>query len=113
VSGDAEAICAGWWPGDERVRYPAFFAYAYPAPENIQSLAIQPGSAAWNPSAGEFLLPYEAARSETDPRQAVLDFLGSSYAGAADLLDWDSTLAQVAAPISGPGHRGDSQEFRR
>jgi hypothetical protein len=112
VGGDAEAICAGWWPGDERVRYPAFFAYAYPAPENIQTLAIQPGSAAWNPSAGEFLLPYEAARLQSDPRQAVLDFLGSTYAGAADLLGWDTALAQVAAPISGTTYRADSKEFR-
>lgn len=24
---DAEVICAGWWPGDERIPYPAFYAY--------------------------------------------------------------------------------------
>jgi Family of unknown function (DUF5996) len=113
VGGDAEAICAGWWPGDERIRYPAFFAYAYPAPDGIQSLAIQPGTAAWNTIAGEFLLPYDAARSLTDPRQAVLDFLGSTYAGAAEVLGWDSALTQVGMPASAAGRRADSHEFRR
>jgi hypothetical protein len=113
VGGDAEAICAGWWPGDERVRYPAFFAYAYPAPDGVQGLAVQPGSAGWNTTAGEFLLPYETARLETDPRQAVLDFLESTYAGAAEVMGWDSTLTQVEIPASGAGHRVNSHSFRR
>jgi len=30
---DAEMICAGWWPGDHRLASPAFFSYAYPAPD--------------------------------------------------------------------------------
>ena len=112
VGGNAEAICAGWWPGDERVRYPAFFAYAYPKPDGIQSLAVQPGRAAWNTTAGEFLLPYEDARSEADPRQAVLDFLGSTYAGAAEVMGWDGTLTQVEKPASGARHPVHAQEVR-
>jgi hypothetical protein len=98
VSGDAEAICAGWWPGNEQVRYPAFFAYAYPPPDGIAGVAVRPSDAAWNPAAGEFLLPYEAARTSAEPRRAILDFLESTYAGAAELLQWDRDLTDVAPP---------------
>ena len=103
VGGDAEQICAGWWPGDERVPYPAFFAYAYPAPDGIEGVSIQPAGAAWNATIREFLLPYDTARSAADPRQAILDFLSSTYAGAAELLGWDHKLTQVSAPSSAGG----------
>ena len=101
--GDAEQICAGWWPGDERIPYPAFYSYAYPAPDGLHGIAIEPAAAAWNATAGEHLLTYDAARSEPDPRQAIRRFLDSTYAGAAALLDWDMDLAQVAAPDSTGG----------
>jgi hypothetical protein len=100
VGGDAETICAGWWPGDERIPYPAFFAYAYPAPDGIAGISIEPDAAAWNSTAGEFLLPYDSARIEADPTRAILDFLSSTYAGAATLLGWDSALTQVDPPTS-------------
>ena len=92
LGGDAEAICCGWWPGDERVRYPAFFAYGYPAPAGINSFSVKPHAAAWSETAGEFLLPYEAVRSAADPRGAIHDFLDSTYAVAAELLKWDADL---------------------
>jgi Family of unknown function (DUF5996) len=92
LGGDAEAICCGWWPGDERVRYPAFFAYGYPAPAGINSFSVKPEAAAWSQSAGEFLLPYDAVRSAADPRGAIHDFLDSTYAVAAELLKWDAHL---------------------
>ena len=102
VSGDAEVICAGWWPGDERIPYPAFFAYAYPAPQGIDQIPIEPASAAWSAEAREFLLPYEAAREARHPRQAILDFLHTTYAGAARLLGMDEALVQV--PAAAPSH---------
>ena len=52
-SGDAEEVCAGWWPGDERVPDPAFYAYAFPKPEGIEKAAIEPREAAWSDTAGE------------------------------------------------------------
>jgi hypothetical protein len=96
--GDAEEVCAGWWPGDERVSYPAFFAYAYPKPTGIEDTTIAPAGAAWNADAGEFLLPYDIARSDTDPPQAVLDFLRTTFAGASALMGWESGLTEVAVP---------------
>jgi len=100
VGGDVEQICVGWWPGNERVPYPAFFAYAYPAPDGIDSVSIRPDGAAWSPTAGEFLLPYDSVRSAADPRQAILDFAGSTYAEAARLLAWDTALTRVITPAS-------------
>ena len=96
--GDAEEICAGWWPGDERVKFPAFYAYAFPKVMDIEQTTIAPGGAAWSADAGEFILPYDTARANTDPRQAILDFLGTTYAGAAALMGWDGDLTQVAVP---------------
>ncbi len=99
LGGDAEAICAGWWPGDERIPYPAFFAYVYPAPAGIDQISLKPDTAAWNSEAREFLLPYEKVRLAPDPRTAILEFLSSTYAGAARLLGMDDALAHVP---SGP-----------
>jgi hypothetical protein len=96
--GGEELICAGWWPGNEHVRSPAFFAYAHPAPQGISELSIGPAEAAWNANAGEFLLPYEAVRAEAEPQRAVLEFLRTTYAGAAGLLGWSEALTQVNAP---------------
>src|SRR5437016_7200023 len=48
LGGDAEVICAGWWAGDQRVKYPAFFAYGYPAPDGIERVPVQPGEAEWS-----------------------------------------------------------------
>ena len=98
VAGDAEGICVGWWPGDERISYPAFFAYAYPAPEGVDRIAVSPTSAGWNSDVREFLLPYETARTTPDPRQTILEFFNSTYGGAAKLLGMDDALIKVDAP---------------
>jgi hypothetical protein len=103
VGGDAEQICAGWWPGDERLPFAAFYTYAYPAPDGIAALRVEPPIAGWNAVAGEYLLDYEAARAQPDPREAIGRFLDTTYAGAASLLGWDSSLVQVAAPTSAGG----------
>jgi hypothetical protein len=92
LGGDAEVICAGWWPGDERVRYPAFFAYGYPAPAGIDRVAVEPRGAAWSSTAREFLLPYDSVRASSDPRRAIHDFLTSTYRGAAALMSWSAEL---------------------
>jgi hypothetical protein len=82
-SADAEEMCAGFWPGDERLPEPAFFAYAYPSPPGIEVRA--PG---WNDELGEFVLTYEAVRTSADPRGALLDSLASTYRAAG----WDPAL---------------------
>ena len=99
---DAEEICAGWWPGDEHIPSPSFYAYAAPRPDGCERVPIAPAGAGWNADAGEFLLPYDVARSEPEPTQAILAFLGTTYAGAAGLLGWDRELTEVAVPAHQP-----------
>lgn len=103
VGGDAEQICAGWWPGHAGHPSAAFYAYAYPRPDGIETTAVLPSDGAWDDTAQEFLLEYDAVRAEADPRQSIRQFLDSTYAGAATLLRWDSDLTRVQAPASAGG----------
>jgi len=93
IGGDAEVICAGWWPGDQRSRNAAFFAYGYPAPAGLEQATIAPDGAAWSGRAGEFLLPYDAVRTTPDPRRAIHQFLDSTYGAAAAIMGWDGGVS--------------------
>ncbi len=84
-----EVSSAGFWAGDARFPEAAFYAYAYPAPAGFAEAAVRPAAARFNPTLGEFVLPYAAVRSAPDPSAAVLDFLQSTYEAAADLAKWD------------------------
>lgn len=99
-SSDAEEICSGWWPGDHRLASPAFFSYAYPSPNGIEDVAVEPAEAAWSPAAGEFLLKYDDARSHADPHGAIRDFLQSTYVGAAQRMGWSNELIAFEEPVS-------------
>lgn len=44
---DAEQICAGFWPGDERTPFPAFYAYGYPRPKGCEEAVCRPDAARW------------------------------------------------------------------
>jgi uncharacterized protein DUF5996 len=92
VGGDAEQACVGFWPGNEQFREPAFFAYTYPKPAGIEQVTIGPQGAGWNPSIGEFILPYESVRQSTDPRKAILDFAESTFQAGASRQRWDPAL---------------------
>lgn len=84
-----EVSSVGWWPGDDRYPHPAFYAYAYPAPEGYSAAPVQPETAFFHEPMGEFLLPYEAVRAAADPDAAVLAFLRSTYRAAAEQGGWD------------------------
>jgi hypothetical protein len=89
MSADAEQICVGFWPGDQRYPRPAFFSYAYPKPDGIEQEVIQPPQAVWSPELGEFALPYEEVRTMASPEDAILRFCESTYAAGARLGGWD------------------------
>jgi hypothetical protein len=84
-----EVSSAGFWAGDARFPEAAFYAYAYPAPAGFPDAAVRPAAARFEPSLGEFVLPYAAVRSAPDPSAEVLAFLQSTYEAAADLGKWD------------------------
>jgi hypothetical protein len=92
LSEDAEQICAGFWPGDARVPYPALFAYGYPRPPGIEGAEPRPEGARWVEEAGLFMLPYDAVRAAPDPEAAVLEFLASTYEACAQRMGWSADL---------------------
>jgi hypothetical protein len=84
-----EVSSAGFWPGGGPVDYPAFYSYAYPAPDGFSKESVAPSEAFFDEKAGEFILPYDVVRNASDPEDALLGFLESTYAAAARLADWD------------------------
>lgn len=84
-----EVSSAGFWPGDARLGGPAFYSYAYPVPPGFAAAKVEPAAARFDATLGEFLLPYEAVRTAADPDAALLAFLQTTYAAAADLAHWD------------------------
>ncbi|WP_099867440.1 DUF5996 family protein [Pararhizobium haloflavum] len=93
---DREVSSAGFWPGGGGIDYPAFYAYAYPAPGGYRAATVQPDAAFWHEELGEFLLPYDAVQSADDPEAALINFLVSTYEAAADLGGWDRDLLECA-----------------
>src|SRR6202044_461578 len=61
-----EVSSCGFWPGAPGIE-PFFYSYAYPEPEGYRQTAIAPAAAHFDPTVGEFLLPYEADRLLADP----------------------------------------------
>jgi hypothetical protein len=96
-----EVSSAGFWPGGGGIDYAAFYSYAYPEPAGFRTSAVQPDGAFFSKAIGEFLLPYDAVRAAPDPDAALLAFLQSTYAAAADAGNWDR-----AALECGPGLPG-------
>ncbi|THD79253.1 MAG: hypothetical protein E7812_09240 [Phenylobacterium sp.] len=82
-----EVSSCGFWPGAAGVA-PLFYAYAYPEPPGFADAPVRPQAAYFDAGLGEFVLPYEAARTSRAPDVAVLDFFQSTYDAAADLARW-------------------------
>ena len=97
-----EVSSAGFWPGGGPIAYPAFYSYAYPAPEGFSSATVKPAQAFFSKELGEFILPYDAVRTAPDPKKALLNFLESTYIAAADLGRWDR--AALECDYGAPGH---------
>jgi len=93
-----ECISAGWWPGNVGgpVAEPAFYAYAYPEPAGCPEAAVRPAAARYHLALREWILPYEAVRAAPDPEGALLEFLQSTYAAAADRGGWDRARLERA-----------------
>ena len=84
-----ECASAGFWPGNDMLPEPAFYAYAYPEPPGYADAPIGPAGACYHPELREFVLPYEAVRTASSPDQVLLEFLQAAYERAADLGRWD------------------------
>ena len=96
-----EVSSAGFWPGGGAIDYPAFYSYAYPAPAGFADAPVRPDAAFFSKDLGEFILPYDAVRSATDPDDALMQFLESTYEAAADLAKWDRAALECAIGQTG------------
>ena len=87
-----EVSSAGFWPGGSGIDEPCFYSYAYPTPDGFAEQPVRPLAARFDKKLGEFVLPYEAIRSALQPREALLEFLESTFGAAARLATWDQRL---------------------
>jgi hypothetical protein len=84
-----EVISAGLWPGGGEVKGPAFYVYAAPEPAGFAEQKVKPAEAFYHQQMKEFLLMYDDVRQSASPREALLDFLQSTYEAGANLAHWD------------------------
>ena len=96
-----EESSAGFWPGSGAIDYPAFYSYTYPEPSGFRATPVRPDAAFFSETLGEFILPYDAVRTASQPDQALLEFLQSTYGAAADAAKWDRDALEC--PTGQPG----------
>lgn len=96
VSENEANWAGGFWTGSGTIDYPAYYVYMVPKPDGLESARVEPKGAFWSAELGEFLLPYDAVRTADDPEAALLAFLQSTYAAAADLAGWDRARLEIA-----------------
>jgi hypothetical protein len=84
-----EVISAGFWPGNGGYGAAAFYCYAAPVPEGLAAAKIRPDAAGWDKALGEYVFRYEDVRAEASPEDALMEFVQSAYAAAADAAKWD------------------------
>jgi hypothetical protein len=96
-----EVSSAGFWPGGPGCEEAVFYSYAYPEPPGFRDASVAPGDARFSADLGEFILPYDAVRRAARPDAALLAFLQSTYAAAADSARWDRAALECA--IGRPG----------
>ncbi len=83
-----ELSSAGFWAGPG-LGEPAFYSYAYPAPDGYNAADVKPDSAYYHNDLGEYILPYKAVQASENPDAVLIDFLQSTYEAAAELGNWD------------------------
>jgi hypothetical protein len=93
-----EVISFGFWFGDDTFAQPAFYSYTAPEPADLAAEPLRPASAQWVARNGSHLavLPYDEARTQADPRAAVLAFYESAYQAGAKRAGWD--IPRLACP---------------
>jgi Family of unknown function (DUF5996) len=93
---DAQEVAVGWWPGDARHPTAAFYAYAHPAPAGFAGADLAVPAAHWDGALGEYVLEWDAVRTEPDPHAAALEFVRSAFRHACMVCGWDPGLAASA-----------------
>jgi hypothetical protein len=84
-----EVSSAGFWPGGGDITGPAFYSYAAPEPAGFAERKVRPEAAFYHPQMKEFFLMYDDVRKAAQPKEALMEFLQSTYEAAADAANWD------------------------
>jgi hypothetical protein len=84
-----EVSSCGFWPGNEQMPQAVFYSYAYPEPDGFSTAKIGPAGAYYSAEMREFIFPYDEVRKAASPDDALLEFLQTTYAAAADLGKWN------------------------
>lgn len=92
-----ENFAFGFWPGDERFPWPAFYSYMYPKPPGMESITLAEG-ASFNEQLGECILPYDDVRKAEHPEKVLMNFLESIYRECATLAKWDINSFRTEIP---------------
>ena len=92
---------AGFFPGGAEGGEPAFYSYAYPAPDGFATAADLPYGARWDTDLKEYILPWARVAEALDPDAMVQAFFTATYGAAADLGGWDRD--RLDAPVGRAG----------
>jgi Family of unknown function (DUF5996) len=103
-SGDAQQVEVGWWPGDARYPWPAFFSFASPAPPGFSEGTVTPEASRWDGELGEYLLDWADVIESPEPHADALGFGRSSITHACNVCDWDPVLASSVRSVPPPVH---------
>jgi hypothetical protein len=93
---DSQEVAVGWWPGDHRYDKAAFYAYAYPAPDEFKNAQLSPPESRWDDKLGEFVLDWDDVCASPAPFETALDFARSAFRHACSVCGWDPALSASA-----------------
>ena len=102
---DAQAMSAGFWPGDDDTPEPRLYAYLSPPPDGCERAPIEPAHAQWAESMAEWILPWEQVRSTADPGATIGAFLRSVERFAVTDGGWNAEAHRYVTPPPAPRDR--------
>ena len=101
-----EVSSAGFWPGGGAIDYPAFYSYAYPAPEGFAEAKVAPAEAFYSKELGEFVLPYDAVRTRAEPDARADGFPADDLRRGGRPRAWDRAALECALGGAAPRAAG-------
>ena len=92
-----EVISHGFWPGNDALPEPAFYAYAAPEPAGFKEARIEPAGCLLLPRDGRVPAAVRGGADIADPDSALTRFVETTYAAGARLGGWDVQVLENPA----------------
>jgi hypothetical protein len=90
-----EVASCGFWPGNNVLPEPAFYAYQYPEPDGYKDADVLPKDAYYHETLREFILPYKVVQQSHNPEEILLAFINSTYATGVNLAGWNRSELEM------------------